>query len=119
MAKFRFIGLHTGDRDSINMNGVDFEGYKATEVPDDLAERFRNNVEFEEVEGAKSPAGLDKAPQQPERPVPTDLTAPEHRDPPEPSEPERAREAEAEIHALRAGAPAAPDKPAKARKAKK
>lgn len=109
MAKFRFIGQHTGDTDTINMNGVEFTGHKAVDVPDDQAERFRNSVEFEEVgeTTAKSPAGQDKAPEpKPDAEVPADLTAPE------PSEPERAREADAEIHELRAGAPEAkPDKP--------
>jgi hypothetical protein len=114
MAKFRFVGEYTHDRDSITMNGVEFVGRKATEVPDDTVERFRNNIEFEEVTGtaAKDPGGLEKTPVRPELEVPHDLTAP-------PPEPVRAAEADAEIRELRDGAPnAKPDAPVKRKQRK-
>ncbi|MES2295213.1 MAG: hypothetical protein V4527_18095 [Pseudomonadota bacterium] len=79
MAKFKFIGQHTGGRNSINASGVDFVGDKASEVTDeDGIRRLRGNPEFVEVGKAK-----DEKPDQP-------------------SEPERAAEANAETHAKKA-----------------
>jgi hypothetical protein len=58
MAKFKFIGTHTGGRNSINASGVDFVGDEPSEVTDaDGVERLRKNPEFEEV--GKSAGGLE------------------------------------------------------------
>lgn len=50
MAHFRFIGRHTGGRESITMCGATFVGDEPAEVSDaDCIRRLRSNVEFEEV----------------------------------------------------------------------
>lgn len=50
MAAFRFIGMHTGGRTSINACGVMFEGDEPSEVDDaDCIRRLRGHPEFEEV----------------------------------------------------------------------
>jgi hypothetical protein len=85
MAKFKYVGQYAAGRNSMSSNGVTFTGNDPADVPDDLAHRYRNNADFEEVGGTKNPAP--------------------------PSEEERVRQAAHEVRAFKEGAenPPAPD----------
>lgn len=51
MAKFRFIGKHTGGRTSISLFGVTFEGVEPADVTSaDGIRRLSNHIEFEAVD---------------------------------------------------------------------
>lgn len=60
--RFRFIGLYTGGRTSICMNGVRFDGHESREVPAEAVARLSGSIEFEAV------APPDEAPRRRGRP---------------------------------------------------
>lgn len=48
--RFRFTGIYTGGRNTINAGGVTFEGREPLEVTDpDMIRRLSNHIEFEAI----------------------------------------------------------------------